>query len=321
LAKRAAEGNRDRAHSSTTSRGREGGVGWIATVRLARTNFEVREFAQAARDLALVFAARVAPEVRAAALLLAGEALYHAGDTAAAAASFRRLLVEFPDHAQAADARLGIAWSGSARTGATRRGRVPEFATLRRARLRSGRARLAAEQSLRRRHREAARKLLDGIIADHASHPRTEFARLNRAILMLRMGETRAAIPELRDWIARAPFPPLLGRAHTALGAALLATGAPAEAQRSFTLAQLEGVGPLAALGLGSVGLLQRQWDAAAGALTEARDGGTTAVAAAAEYGLAVVAFHKGARGDFARRGPRRAQRPTRRPRARQRLA
>ncbi|MBI2156806.1 MAG: tetratricopeptide repeat protein, partial [Candidatus Rokubacteria bacterium] len=297
------EGNRDEARTQyDLARTGEGGVGWIATVRLARTNFEMREFAQAARDLGPVFAARVAPEVRAAALLLAGEAHYHAGDHAAAAASFRRLLVEFPDHAQAADARLGVAWS------ALRQDRRDEARRefLEFARVFAGHAyapdalELAAEQSLRLDDdREAARKLLDGIVADHASHPRTEFARLNRAILMLRMGEARAAVPELRDWIARAPFPPLLGRAHAALGAALLATGAPAEAQRSFTLAQLEGVGPLAALGLGSVGLLQQQWDAAAGALTEARDGGTPAVAAAAEYGLAVVAFHKGARADF----------------------
>jgi tetratricopeptide (TPR) repeat protein len=79
---------------------------------------------------------------------------------------------------------------------------------------------------------------------------------------------------------------------------ALLPTRA-AEAAREFARAQREGAGALASLGLGAAALAQDQWDAAAQAFTEARDTGTARVVAAAEYGLAVVAFHRGARDDF----------------------
>src|SRR5207244_10217086 len=147
--------------------------------------------------------------------------------------------------------------------------------------------------------REEARQLLERVISSFPRAPRTEFARLNRAILMVRTGDAGAAQPALRDWIRRAPSAALLGRAQSAPGATLLAAWRPGEAASAFTQAQREGVGPLAALGLGAAALAQGQLEPATSKLTEARDGGTAEVAAVAAYGLAVVAFQRGGVKDF----------------------
>ena len=297
------DGSRDEARTQyDLARNAAGATGWVATVRLARTNYEMREFAQAARDLAPVFAASVPADVRLTALLLAGEAAYHAGDHAAAGATFRRVLVEFPDRPQAAAARLGVAWAAlrDERADEARREFLDFVQTLPADPSTPDALELAAELTLKlAADREGARRLLDRLLAEHPGHPRAEFARLNRAILQLREGDAHGAAPELAAWIARAPFPPLLGRAHLALGVARLAEGRPLEAARAFTLAQLEGVGGPAALGLGATALTQGQLDAAAGLFAQARDTGTAAVVAAAEYGLAVVAFQRGAVRDF----------------------
>ena len=272
-------------------------TGWYAGYRLAQTNFEVREFAQAARDLSGIISAAPTTDGRVAGLMLRGEAAYHAGDHATAAAAFRRVLVEFPTHTQAPAARLGLAWSllRHDRFGDARR----EFLEFARVLPNDPRApdalELASELALRSEaDREEARQLLERIISSFPGSPRTEFARLNRAILMVRTGDVGGAQPALRDWIRRAPFPPLLGRAQFALGAALLAAGRAGEATSAFTQAQREGVGPLAALGLGSASLAQGQLEPATSKLTEARDSGTAEVAAVASYGLAVVAFQQG---------------------------
>src|SRR5262249_59153002 len=87
-----------------------------------------------------------------------------------------------------------------------------------------------------------------------------------------------------RGGAGRAPFPPLLGRAHAALGATLLATGRPADAAREFAAAQREGVGDLAGLGLGAVALAERRFDDATKSFTEARDQGSAPIAKAAGY-------------------------------------
>jgi tetratricopeptide (TPR) repeat protein len=276
-------------------------TGWSAAFRLAQANVELREFAQAARELAAVVAAASTPEARAAALLLQGVAAYHAGDHAAASAAFRRMLVELPDHPQAGAARLGAAWS------ALRQGRHDdarreflEFARLAPDNPQTPDALLlASELALKAGDWQAARELLDRIIAEYAPRPRTDFARLNRAILMVRQGDVPAARLELRDWIGRAPFPPLIGRAQAALGTAFLALGRPADATKAFAAAQAEGLGALAALGLGAVQLVQGKWAAAKGPFTDARDNGTPPIVVAASYGLAVVAYHEGATRDF----------------------
>ena len=298
-------GNRDEARTQyeLVQRMDSGSAtGWYATYRLAQTNFELREFAQAARELPGVVSAAPSTDARVAALLLRGEAAYHGGDHVVAAAAFRRVLVEFPTHPQAPAARLGLAWSllRYDRLDDARR----EFLEFVQAAPTDPRApdalELASELALRNdADREEARQLLERVIATFPRAPRTEFARLNRAILMVRMGDVGGAQPALRDWIRRAPFQPLLGRAQSALGAALLAAGRPGEAASAFAQAKTEGVGPLATLGLGATALAQGQLEPAKSKLTEARDGGTADVAAVASYGLALVAFQQGGGKDF----------------------
>src|SRR2546427_7096757 len=61
-------------------------TGWLAGLRQAQVNFEMREFAQAARDLTGLVATAPTAEARALALLLQAEAGYHAGQYAAAGA-------------------------------------------------------------------------------------------------------------------------------------------------------------------------------------------------------------------------------------------
>jgi len=276
-------------------------TGWFAAFRLAQANVELREFTQAAKDLAAVVASATTPDARAAALLLQGEAAYRGGDHATASAAFGRLLVELPRHPQAPAARLGVAWSALRQDrDADARRAFLEFARLHPEHPYAPEALLLASELALGKPAEwsAARALLDRIIADYPKQPRTDFARLNRALLSLRTGDATALQGELADWIKRAPFPPLLGRAHVALGIALLTAGKPAEAAKSFTLARSE-TGALATLGLGVAQLAQGQWEPAKGLLTDARDNGTPAVAAAAAYGLAVVAYQQGAHADW----------------------
>jgi len=274
---------------------------WYAAFREAQTNVEMREFAQAAGDLAAVVQAPVSPELRAAALLLQGEAAYHAGNHALAAAAFRRVLVEFPSQPAAPAARLGLAWADlrQERNDEARR-EFLEFADASRDDPHAADALvLASELALAGGDLEGARQLLARILASYPSHTRAEFARLNHAILILRTGQATAAEHGLRDWIARAPFPPLLGRAHAALGVTLLAAARTAEAAKEFAAAEREGVGALASLGRGAAALQQAQWDQAAKHFGEARDTGTEQIVAAAEYGLAAIAFHRGAVREF----------------------
>src|SRR5438034_389005 len=213
-------------------------TGWFAGLRVAQINFDLREFAQAARDLAGLVATAPSADNRATALLL---------------------------QPQAADALL-----------------------------------LAAELALKAPTEwTQAKALLDRIVAEYPNRPRTEFAKLNRAVLLLRTGDLKAAQAELSDWIARAPFGPLLGRAYAALGAALLAAGVPADAAKAFAQAQREGLGALATLGLAASELARGKPDVAKGLFEDARDKGTAAIAHAAEYGLAATAFLGGAHKEF----------------------
>lgn len=274
---------------------------WFAAFRHAQTNLELREFAQAAGDLTAVIQAPVSPELRAAALLLQGDAAYHAGNHALAAGAFRQVLVEFPSQPVAAVARLGLAWADlrQDRRDEARR-EFLEFADASRDDPQAPDALvLASELTLGSGDLEAARQLLDRILTTHPAHPRAEFARLNRAILMIRTGQATAAEHALRDWISRAPFQPLLGRAHAALGVTLLAAARTGEATKEFAAAEREGLGAFASLGLGAAALQQAQWDVAAKHFGEARDAGTADVVAGAEYGLAAIAFHRGQAREF----------------------
>ena len=301
-------GNRDEARTNfelARKADPAGGLSAQAVFRLARTNFELREFAQTVSDLAPLTNARLMPDVRLATLLLQGEAAYHAGDYVLASAAFRRVLVEFADDAQAPAARLAAGWT------ALRQGRAEEarrdfieFARTAPTHPHAADALvLAAELALNAGDVAGARDLLDRIVVTYPTHPRTDVARLNRAILMARTGQSSEARKALADWLARAPFPALFGRAHAALGVVWLASGRPAEAIQEFGRADKEGVGALAHLGFGVAALAQSRWADASRPLSEARDTGAPDIAAAAEYGLAVAAFHRGAPGEFTKAG------------------
>jgi tetratricopeptide (TPR) repeat protein len=273
----------------------------FASWRLAHTNFELREFPQALTDITPLLSGSSDATQRAAALFLEGEAAYQAGTYPRAAAAYRRLLVEFPNHPQAPAVRLSLGWT-ALREG-QRDAALQHFLEFARDHPKDPRAvdalLLGAELSLEAGNQNASRELLERIIAGHPYHARVEFARLNRAILLSRAGRLDEADRELTAWISRAPFPALVGRAWVTLGVTRLAQGKVVEAVPAFRRAQSEGMPELAKLGLGIIALTQEKWDDAARDLTEARDTGTAAITARAEYGLAVVAFHKGQRVEF----------------------
>jgi tetratricopeptide (TPR) repeat protein len=272
-----------------------------AAFRLAQTNFEFREFAQAATDSAQVVLSAGPANLRAAALLLQAEAAYAAGDYATAEAAYGRLLAEVPQHPEAPLVRLAQAWTALRRDQREQaRRRFTEFATAYPSDPRRADALvLASELALRSQDMNAARRLLEQVIKEYPTNPRTQFARLNFAILLARTGDTAAAQRALAEWLAQSPFPPLVGRARTSLGAVQLAANRPAEAAREFTLARKEGEGAIASLGLGTVALRENRWDDAERELKEAAGTGTAPVTAAAEYGLAVVALQKGNPAEF----------------------
>ena len=271
-------------------------TGRYATLRLAQTNLEMREFTQALADLAPLLTAPGDASSRSAVLLLQGDAAYRAGDYPTAAAAFERTLVEAADRPEAREAQLGLAWT-DLREGRTEpAGR--RFAEVARLSPEDESAVdalvLASEMALTTGDLRTARELLDRVLARYPKAPRSEFARLNRAILLQRSGEAAAAVPSLRDWVSRAPFPPLVGRAQAALAVALLAAGRRDEARKEFAAVQREGDAAFASLGRGTLGLVEGKLADATRDFTEARSDGTPVIAAAAEYGLGVVAFQRG---------------------------
>src|SRR5205823_5548747 len=70
-------------------------------------------------------------------------------------------------------------------------------------------------------------------------------------------------------------------------------------AQKELIVVQHDGLGAFAAVGTGIIALRQKRWDDAVRPFEEARDAGTPDIVAAAEYGLAVARFAKGAVRDF----------------------
>jgi tetratricopeptide (TPR) repeat protein len=300
-----AKGNRDEARTQFELARQVSGntpAGAQATFRLARVNYELREFAQAMTDLTtLASAGGLPPELRAAVLQLQGEAAYQAGDYAASNAAFRRALVEFPSSPETPMVRQAVAWS-SLRQGRTEvaRREFLEFArtTPQHANVVDA-LELAAELALAAGQYDEARELLDRIVQTYPTHPRADFARINRAILLVRTGESAAGKAALTDWLGRAPFPALFGRAHAALAVAMLDTGDSAGAQRELALAQKDGLGAFANVGAGVLALEQKRWEEAAKRFEEARDAGTPDVVAAAEYGIAVAGLGQGKLAEF----------------------
>jgi tetratricopeptide (TPR) repeat protein len=211
------------------------------------------------------------------------------------------MLVEFPTDPQVPVVRTALAWTylKQGRKNDARR----ELLDAVRAAPDDPRAAdsllLASELALESGDLTAGREMVERIIASYPTHPRADFARFNRGMALLRQGDAAAAEKALRDWLGRAPFPALFGRAHAALGTALLAQGKRDEALREFTLAQKDGSVSLGQLGIASVALATGRRDDAEKLFTTVRDSGTPDEAAAAAYGLAAVGYGKGAVREF----------------------
>jgi tetratricopeptide (TPR) repeat protein len=298
------EGNREEARTQyELARDAEPNseTGRTAAYLLAQTNFELREFTQAMTDLGTLLAAPLGDDLRAAALILQGEAAYQTGDAGAAAGAYRRFLTEFPNHPQTPVVRLGLGWTALRQQQSDEA--LRQFLDFARAYPDHPHAidalELASEVAMAAGDIDRARPIISQIVSTYGPSQRSQFAWLNLAIVQLRSGQARQAAPALRDWIARAPFPPLLGRAYAALGAALLTMGEVNEASRAFGRAQTEGVGAFAVLGLAATALAQGRWDEATRGFAEARDTGTPDVVSAANYGLGAVKLKEGGGRDF----------------------
>jgi tetratricopeptide (TPR) repeat protein len=277
-------------------------LGAYATLRLAQMDFDTREFAQARDGARKLQADTAAPaEIRAAALVLGGEAAYWARDYPQAAALYNAFLSAYPSHPQAPMVSLALGW-------AELRGGKPDAARQRWTRFaqqvqtdpRAPEALvLAAELAGRAGDWAGAQSLLDQVVDRYPNSPYAEVAMLNRAILSVRGGRAADTLPELGRLVQRGAVSPYAGRARATRGAALLATGKPAEAERDFRAALGVGEAGLASLGLGSADFARQQWDAAARDFAEARDTGSGGVAAAANYGLAAVLFNQRKTAEF----------------------
>ena len=301
-----AQGNRDEARTQfDLARQAAAGTptGWQAAFRIARTNFELREFRQALGDLAPLASAPLPPDLRVATLIQQGEIAYQLGDQAVAAAAYRRVLVEFPGISETPMVRIAAAWTSlrQGRTDVARREFLDFVQTSPDHPYAPDALLLASELALAAGDLQEGRVLLDRMAQTYPTHSRTDFARLNRGIVMLRTGDAAGARTAVTDWLGRAPFQALFGRAHAALAAASLASGDVAGAQRSLALARREGLTAFSSLGTGVLALRQNSWDDAITAFTDARDAGTPDVVGAAEYGMAVAAFQKGAVKEFAK--------------------
>jgi tetratricopeptide (TPR) repeat protein len=152
---------------------------------------------------------------------------------------------------------------------------------------------LAAELAGRAGDWAGAQSLLDQVVDRYPNSEYAEVAMLNRAILAVRGGRAADSLPELTRLVNRGAVSPYVGRARATRGAALLATGKPADAERDFQAALGSGETGLAQLGLGSASFARGQWDQAARQFAEARDAGAGPVADAAGYGLAAVLFNQ----------------------------
>jgi len=267
-----------------------------AALRLAQIDFDTREFTKARDGARKLQADTAAPaEMRAAALVLGGEAAYWARDYAQAAASYGGFLSAYPSYPQAPMASFAMGW-------AELRGGKPEAARQRWTRYaqqaqsdpRAPEALvLAGELAGRAGDFAGAQSLLDQVVDRYPNSPYAEVAVLNRAILAVRGGRAADALPELGRLVQRGAVSPYVARARVTRGAALLATGKPADAERDFQAALGLGETGVAQLGMGTADFARQQWDAAVRDFVAARDAGAGPVSAAASYGLAAVLFNQ----------------------------
>jgi TolA-binding protein len=292
---------RDRFVAASQGQGGSAEVRAFAGARLAQMELDAREM-ERARALGERLLVEAPPAYRPIAAVIAGEASYGLRQYDKAADYYRRTLAERPDPAVAASAQLALGWAELRRdrpdaaraewdrfmAAAPDDPRVPAVLLL------------SAEQLSRAGDQAGARALLDRLVSRHGESEHGRIARLNRAILALRAGDAAAALRDLDDPGVRAGLSRYLGRVRVARGTALLQTGRAADARTEFRAAVLDGE-EAARLGLGVVAFTARQWDEATREFAAARDAGAGSLAAAAEYGLAAVAFNQGKNDEFRR--------------------
>jgi TolA-binding protein len=278
-----------------------------AELRLAQIDFDAREYAQAQTAALALLNQPLADDLRAAALLLVAESAYWARNWDQAVASYSRFVSDFPKRPEAPAAAFALGWAEF------RRGRLDaardRWATFAReapADPRAGEALLlAAELAAKAGDRTQARAMLDRVVGQYPGTEQAEVARVNRAILSLNAGRATDALAELNRVGpgSSTSSSPYLGRARVAKGLALLASKQPAAAESELKAALGQGDDAISQLGLGVIAFGRGQWDVAARGFGEARDAGAGGVAAAAEYGLAAVAFNQRRTDDFKKLG------------------
>lgn len=286
---------RDRFELARTSPG-AAGLASYAALRLAQMDFDARDFSQARAGAQKLLGGPLSAELRAAALVLAGEAAYWAGDYEQAVGFYNWFLTDLPGHPQSAQVGLALGWAE------LRRGRPvaarQRWTTFARTAAGDPNAAaallLSAELASRAGDAAGAQALLDQMLAKYPQSEHAPVAGLDRVILAIRAGQGKDMVSDLSRLISRGSASPYLGRMRLARGVAQLAAGKPDDARGDFRAALGQGEDALAHLGLGSAAFERGQWDDAARQFAEARDAATGPAAAAAEYGLAAVNFNQG---------------------------
>jgi tetratricopeptide (TPR) repeat protein len=203
---------------------------------LAHADMAAGAFAQAQSRVDAVLRSRPAPGIRAAALVLAGDAAYAIGAYRLAAERYEEALLSDELPSDAPHATLALGWA-ELRLG---RRESARHTWMRVARQFPGdpsastALNLAAELSLQAGETVVARKLIDRVLEGYPGTPDAAIARLSRSILALREGRTPDAARDLRT-LARSGRPSVPAE-RRALLESLLATSAQAGPERRMLL-------------------------------------------------------------------------------------
>lgn len=205
-------------------------------LNLARADLASGAFAQAQSRADAVLRARVPPGIRAAALVLAGDAAYGMGAYRLAAERYSEVLLmdELPPEASHATLALGWAELRLGRREDARRTwmRVArQFPADPRA---SVALILAAELSVQAGEKVIARKLLDRVLEGHPASPDAAIARLSRSVLAMREGRTQDGTRDLR--VLTQSGDPSVSEERRKLLDGLMATGAHGGPERELLL-------------------------------------------------------------------------------------
>jgi TolA-binding protein len=203
---------------------------------LAQADMASGAFAQAQARADTVLRGRASPEMRAAALVLAGDAAYGLGAYRLAAERYEEALLSDELPSDTPRATLALGWA-QLRLGLREDARLTWMRVARQfpadphapiAMI------LASELSLQSSETVVARKLLKRVLEGYPGTPQAEVARLSRSIMALREGRTQDAVRDLRT-VARSGGPSVTAE-RQALLEGLAATAAPASPERKMLL-------------------------------------------------------------------------------------